>query len=60
MTTDTAHPLQQLMAWLRTSSSTLQLDRTTVRRPQPGVVTARTTNGDLLRLELTIYPRSSR
>jgi multidrug resistance efflux pump len=50
-------PLQQLRDWLHRNAAALQLDRATVRSPQPGVVTARTTCGDLIRYEVTIYPR---
>jgi hypothetical protein len=60
MITGTAQPLQQLRDWLNRSCTALQLDRSTIRSPQPGVVTARTTDGDLLRFELTVYPRGSR
>jgi hypothetical protein len=57
MTASTTAPLQQLRDWLHRNAQSLQLDRSTVRSPQPGVVTARTTGGDLIRFEITIYPR---
>jgi hypothetical protein len=57
-TATTPLPLQQLRDWLQRSSTVLRLDRATVRSPQPGVLTVRTTGGDLLRFEVTVYPRS--
>jgi hypothetical protein len=56
MTGGAAQQLQQLRAWLQLNSQELQLDRATVRNSQPSVVTAVSTDGDLVRFEVTTYP----
>jgi hypothetical protein len=47
---------QQLRTWLQRNSQELRLDRATARNSQPSVVTAVTTDGDLVRFEVTTYP----
>jgi hypothetical protein len=59
MAAGTAEHQQAVRQWLLRNPSGLQVDRATVACPRPGVVSARTTDGDLVTIEVLVYRRGT-